>query len=101
LKRDSKTSKWSLSEPSIVTPEPNDHNVIIHISWSPLGNEMAVTDDTGRVKIYRTHPISGRMRLQYSSQSNDVTNDLKAIAGLFWLSVEPHVRMVCNLIVLH
>jgi len=96
LKRDPRTSKWRLSDPTTVTPDLGDSNVIVHISWSPLGHEFAVTDDAGRIRIYRNHPISGRMRLQYQS-SNDATHDLKTVAGLFWLNVEPHLRMVSSL----
>lgn len=52
-------------------------------------------DDAGRVRIYKTHHTSGRLKLHYVS-SNDENHDLTAVACLFWLSVEPHVRMVSD-----
>jgi mediator of RNA polymerase II transcription subunit 16 len=94
LIRNQKTNVWNLSKP---VPLPLDldesANKIVHISWSWLGNDLAIIDSSGRVFIFTTPGILGRLTLTRPGLS-DLDIELNAVIGTYWMPIAPYVQKV-------
>ncbi|KAF2842252.1 hypothetical protein M501DRAFT_998516 [Patellaria atrata CBS 101060] len=90
LVRNPENGKWELSdEIPIQIPESHDDHCFVHLAWSYMGNDLAVVDDAGRIMIFSTETVLGKMNISRSS-AVDSEDELGAIVGLYWLPVAPH-----------
>lgn len=60
----------------------------VHISWSPLSSDLAVSDVLGRVLIFNLGYAQGKMQIRGSSPL-DGEDETGVIVGLRWLPILP------------
>jgi mediator of RNA polymerase II transcription subunit 16 len=94
LIRNQKTTAWNLSKPVPLPLELDDSsNRIVHTSWSWLGNDLAVIDSSGRVFIFTTPGILGRLTLIRPGLS-DPDIEMNAVVGTYWMPIAPYAQKV-------
>jgi mediator of RNA polymerase II transcription subunit 16 len=71
---------------------PEGHE-IVHLSYSPMGNDLAVIDSAGRLMLYTTGFTLYSMMLMHTA-AHDSDDEMNAIGGLHWLPVFPHTQKV-------
>lgn len=93
LIRNPKTGEWHLNKPNRIWPQFSDHSQVVHLSWSHMGNDLAVVDSAGRMLIYSTGFSLAQMVL-IRGAVGEPDSEMNALVGLHWLSVFPHTQKV-------
>ena len=87
--------QWTLSKQYPVHDIRAQHGTadVAHLSWSHLGNELAVIDVFGRISIHMILPAMNRAtRIKKCLQ--DPEDDLSAIVGFMWMHHEHQTKFV-------
>jgi mediator of RNA polymerase II transcription subunit 16, fungi type len=93
--RDPATGKWDLSEDAqLEIPHGHDDFPYVHLSWSHLGQDLAVVDAAGHVLLFSPQMVLDKMGLQRVDPSHPEA-EMDAVVGMHWLAVHPHEQKVC------
>ncbi|ORY09092.1 mediator complex, subunit Med16 [Clohesyomyces aquaticus] len=88
--RDAATGKWDLGKDTpIAMPHTQDEFPFVHLSWSHLGNDLAVMDSAGHVLIFSMAIAIDRMEYRRTEISQPEA-EMDTVVGLHWLAVLPH-----------
>ena len=92
--RDSTTGKWDLGD-DILLEIPSEHDTApyVHMSFSHLGNDLAVMNTTGHVIIFSCQMTLDRMSFAKVDLSQPEV-DIDAVVGIHWLAIYPHEQKV-------
>ena len=94
LIRSQKSCDWNLSKPVPIPLNLDDSsNTVVHVSWSWLGNDLAIIDSSGRVFIYNTPGILGRLAPIRQGLSGPDT-ELNSVIASYWMPISPYVQKV-------
>lgn len=88
------TGQWTLSKQYPLHDIRATHGAIdlVHLSWSHLGNELAVIDVLGRISVHMMVLALNRMTC-VKRCNQDPEDDLSSAVGFMWLHSENrHVR---------
>jgi hypothetical protein len=93
--RDARGS-WHLTKPISTPFGPNgiNPNPIAHVSWSNMGNTLAVIDVHGRISIYVHGFVQGNVSLRRQNFAIEPDDDMHTLVGLHWLPVHPQESTV-------
>ncbi|CAI6250617.1 unnamed protein product [Periconia digitata] len=88
--RDPSTGKWDLAKATpIDVPHGQDEFPFVHVSWSNLGNDLAIINAAGHVMIFSCVMALDRMSYMRSELTHhDAEKDL--VIGMHWLAIVPH-----------
>ncbi|THV55740.1 hypothetical protein BGAL_0004g00630 [Botrytis galanthina] len=81
---------WGLSEATVIPQLTNnlDGGPLKHLSWSPTGSELAVTDSAGRVTLLQIFSSLNKP-MMCRPCGPEPADDLHAVVGCFWLNLGP------------
>ena len=86
-----------MSKEHVVEDVPAAHNdrQLVKLSWSHMGNELAIVDVYGRISIYSVQfmPLINRLALTRRCTS-DQEDNMGAVIGLTWLHNDKPVGTV-------
>ncbi|KAF2761852.1 hypothetical protein EJ05DRAFT_186970 [Pseudovirgaria hyperparasitica] len=86
--------KWSLQDENQPPFPPLNEDVqLVHVSWGPIGQDLAILDSSGRIMIFNTRAALGRMQLS-RTPNGEVEDELGSIVGMSWLPIFPHQQKV-------
>jgi hypothetical protein len=99
--RDPNTGKWDLGKPTPINiPRGHDEFPFVHVSWSNLGNDLAIINATGYVMIFSCAMVLDRMTFMRTDlPQHEIETD--AVVGMHWLAILPYEQKVRFLTVLH
>jgi mediator of RNA polymerase II transcription subunit 16 len=66
---------------------------LTHLSWSHLGNDLAVTDDAGRVMVFSCAMALDRMHFTRAEVAQP-ESEIDAVVGMHWLAILPYAQKV-------
>lgn len=85
---DPKDGQWKLSEDYLdeqVSTVHSDHQ-IVHLSWNPTGNDIAIVDVFGQISIFMVQiPLN---RIHVSRKCVIDPDNLSAVVSLKWLNTD-------------
>ncbi|KAJ4296833.1 Mediator of RNA polymerase II transcription subunit 16 [Kalmusia sp. IMI 367209] len=88
--RDASTGKWDLgTDVQLDLPQTHDEFHFVHLSWSHLGNDLAVVDSAGHVMIFSCAMVLDRMNFMKTELAQPDT-EMDAVAGMHWLAIHPY-----------
>ncbi|KAF1984807.1 hypothetical protein K402DRAFT_395496 [Aulographum hederae CBS 113979] len=91
--------EWEVSEPAplaLTLPIfPNEPH-IRHVSWSPMGNDLAVVDSSGRITIHASHMATVEKMVMIKDFSSDLNDEMNSVVGLYWLPMYPHMTKLAT-----
>ncbi|KAL6704016.1 Mediator of RNA polymerase II transcription subunit 16 [Coniothyrium glycines] len=88
--RDPQTGKWDLGKDiPLDLPHGREICAFVHLSWSHLGNDLAVMDEAGRVLIFTCAMALDRMQFMRVELAHP-ESEVDAVAGLHWLAILPY-----------
>ncbi|KAF2743145.1 hypothetical protein M011DRAFT_411182 [Sporormia fimetaria CBS 119925] len=88
--RNSSNSKWDLAKDTqLEIPLQHNDFPYVHLSWSHLGNDLAVVDAAGRVLVFSCQGVMNRMALTRVNMSQTEA-ELDAVVGMNWLAMKPY-----------
>lgn len=97
LIRSQKSAKWKLSKAIPIPLDLEDSaNNIVHVCWNYLGNELATIDSSGRIFIFNTSGVLGRLTPLRSGLS-DPDTELNGIIAMYWLPIAQYANKVRKL----
>lgn len=83
---DHKDGRWVMSRENSIEDAAHHERELIHLSWSHMGNELAIVDIFGRISIYLVLQLPSINRLAITRRCvSDTEDNLSAVIGLFWL----------------
>ena len=92
--RDMETGKWDLGKDvTLEVPRGREHFPFIHLSWSHLGNDLAVVDTAGRVLNFSCAMALDRMPFMKSELAHPEA-EADGVVGLHWLAIYPYEQKV-------
>ena len=92
--RDIETGKWSLGKDvALEIPEGREHFPFVHLSWSHLGNDIAVVDAAGHVLNFSCAMALDRMPYIKSELAHPEA-EADSVVGLYWLAIYPYEQKV-------
>jgi mediator of RNA polymerase II transcription subunit 16 len=92
--RDTETGKWDLrKDVPLELPQGRDVFPLAHLSWSHLGNDLAVMDEAGRVMIFSCAMALDRMHLMRAEIAHP-ESEIDAVVGMHWLAILPYEQKV-------
>jgi mediator of RNA polymerase II transcription subunit 16 len=92
--RESSTEKWDLgADVQLDVPHHNDEFPLVHLSWSHLGNDLAVVNAAGHVMIFSCAMVLDRMNFTRTELSQS-DNEIDAVVGMHWLAIYPYEHKV-------
>ena len=86
--------QWKLSEERMegeVSAVHSDHQ-IVHLSWNPAGNDLAIIDVFGQISIFSVLVALNRLNLSRECVI-DPEENLSSVVGLKWLNPERPVQL--------
>jgi mediator of RNA polymerase II transcription subunit 16, fungi type len=84
-----KDAVWQLSEPSsLQLPTLHEESHITHVSWNTAGSFLTVIDNSGRISIYASTAVLGKLDLKRSGIV-DHGDESNAVVCCYWLYVFP------------
>jgi mediator of RNA polymerase II transcription subunit 16 len=94
--RDPSTGKWDIENdtPIELPPGYNDY-AFEHISWSHLGNDLAIMNAAGHVVICSCAMALDRMSFSRLEPGPPET-DMDAVVGMLWLAILPYEQKVAS-----
>ncbi|KAF2797604.1 hypothetical protein K505DRAFT_298116 [Melanomma pulvis-pyrius CBS 109.77] len=88
--RNAATGKWDLGKDTELDTSPGeDEFPFVHLSWSHLGNELAVMDSAGHVLIFSCSLVLDRMTYM-RADSIQPEPEVAAVVGMHWLAILPY-----------
>ncbi|KAL5408029.1 hypothetical protein PMIN03_006810 [Paraphaeosphaeria minitans] len=88
--RTNSTEKWDLgTDVHLDIPHQNDEFPLVHLSWSHLGNDLAVVNAAGHVMIFSCAMVLDRMNFTQTELSQSY-NEIDAVVGMHWLAIYPY-----------
>ncbi|KAF2639884.1 hypothetical protein P280DRAFT_454076 [Massarina eburnea CBS 473.64] len=88
--RDTSTGKWDLGKATpIDIPVSYDEYPFLHVSWSNLGNDLAVINAAGQVMIFTCSMVLDRMTFMRSDLTQPEV-DMDKVVGMHWLAILPY-----------
>ncbi|KAF1953397.1 hypothetical protein CC80DRAFT_595955 [Byssothecium circinans] len=88
--RDATTGKWDLGKPTpIDIPVGHDEFPFLHVSWSNLGNDLAITNAAGYVLIFSCAMVLERMTFMRADLAQ-TEPDMDKVVGMHWLALLPY-----------
>jgi mediator of RNA polymerase II transcription subunit 16 len=92
--RDPETGKWDLGEASALEiPAGHDDFQFVHLSWSHLGNDLAVMDAAGHVMIFSCQMALDRMTFVRAEIAQPEA-EADAVVGMHWCAILPYEQKV-------
>lgn len=84
-----------MSREHLIEDATHHDRELVHLSWSHMGNELAIVDICGRISIYFVLQLPSINRLAVTRRCvSDPEDNLSAVIGLMWLHndrpVGPH-----------
>ncbi|KAI8936364.1 hypothetical protein NX059_006776 [Plenodomus lindquistii] len=88
--RDPVTGKWDLGKDvPLEFPPGRDIYPLVHLSWSHLGNDLAIADEAGRVMVFSC--AMALDRLQYIPvELAHPESEADCVVGMHWLAILPY-----------
>ncbi|MCJ1266503.1 mediator complex subunit [Lobaria immixta] len=86
---DPQDGQWKLSETYLeeeVSTVHSDHQ-IVHLSWNPIGNDIAIVDVFGQISIFSVFILLNRIHVSRKC-AIDPEDHLNAVVGLKWLNTD-------------
>jgi hypothetical protein len=95
--RENETGKWDLgTDVQLDLPQHHDEFRLTHLSWSHLGNDLAVVNEAGHVMIFSCAMVLDRMNFMRTELSqSDSEGD--GVVGMHWLAIYPYEQKVLSL----
>ncbi|KAF2108513.1 mediator complex, subunit Med16 [Lophiotrema nucula] len=88
--RDQSTGKWDLGKDvPLEIPHHRDEYPYVHLSWSHLGNDIAIMDAAGHVIIFSCNMALDRMTYM-RADTNQPEAEMDAVVGMHWLAILPY-----------
>ncbi|KAF2866785.1 mediator complex, subunit Med16 [Massariosphaeria phaeospora] len=88
--RDPATGRWDLGKDTpLEMPHGQDDQPYVHLSWSHLGNDLAVLDATGHLMIFSCAMALDRMSFMKIDLPPSET-EMEAVIGIHWLGILPY-----------
>jgi mediator of RNA polymerase II transcription subunit 16 len=88
--RDAASGRWDLGKDTeLDTSVAEDEFPFVHLSWSHLGNELAVMDSAGRIMIFSCSLVLDRLTYM-RADSIQAETDVDAVVGMHWLAILPY-----------
>ncbi|XPS74919.1 Mediator of RNA polymerase II transcription subunit 16 [Ascochyta lentis] len=88
--RDVETGKWDLGKDvALDIPQGREHYPFVHLSWSHLGNDIAVIDAAGRVLNFSCAMALDRMQYIKAELAHPEA-EADGVVGLHWLAIYPY-----------
>lgn len=92
--RDPSTGKWDLGKDTLLEiPHGHDDFQYVHVSWSHLGNDLAVMNAAGHVLIFSCAMALDRMTFMRADLIQPEA-EMDAVVGLHWLAILPYEQKV-------
>jgi mediator of RNA polymerase II transcription subunit 16 len=92
--RDTETGKWDLrKDVPLEVPQGREQFPFVHLSWSHLGNDLAVMDAAGRVMIFSSVMALDRLHF-IRAESAHPEAEADGVVGMHWLAIHPHEAKV-------
>jgi mediator of RNA polymerase II transcription subunit 16 len=92
--RDSSTGKWDLGADSLIEIPPGHSDYpFVHISWSHLGNDLAIVNSAGHLMVFTCAMALDRMSFTKLEPGPPET-DSDAVVGMHWLAILPYEQKV-------
>lgn len=92
--RDTDTGKWDLRKDiPLEIPPGRDDFPFTHLSWSHLGNDLAIMDSAGRVMIFSCAMALDRMHF-IRAELGHPEAEVDAVVGMQWLAIHPYEQKV-------
>ena len=92
--RDTETGKWDLGKDVPLEP-PTGREIFpfVHLSWSHLGNDLAVMDEAGRLMIFTCAMALDRLQF-IRAELVHPESEVDAVVGMHWLAILPYEQKV-------
>ncbi|KAJ4367457.1 Mediator of RNA polymerase II transcription subunit 16 [Neocucurbitaria cava] len=88
--RDTVTGKWDLGKPvPLELPQGREIFPFTHLSWSHLGNDLAVMDEAGRVMVFTCAMALDRLQLIRAELAHP-ESEVDSVVGMHWLAMLPY-----------
>lgn len=95
--RVAESGKWDLGKDiPIDVPQGRDEFPFTHLSWSHLGNDLAVVDAAGRVMIFTCAMALDRMHFNRAELAHPEA-EADGVVGMHWLAIHPYESKVRGL----
>ncbi|RMZ69191.1 mediator of rna polymerase ii transcription subunit 16 [Pyrenophora seminiperda CCB06] len=87
---DPETGKWDLGKVvPLDLPQGRDVFPLTHLSWSHLGNDLAIMDEAGRVMVFSCALALDRMQFSRADIAHP-ESELDDVVGMHWLAILPY-----------
>ncbi|CAO2650518.1 Nn.00g018100.m01.CDS01 [Neocucurbitaria sp. VM-36] len=88
--RDTSTGKWDLGKPvPLELPQGREMFPFVHLSWSHLGNDLAVMDEAGRVMVFTCAMALDRLQFIRAELAHP-ESEVDSVVGMHWLAILPY-----------
>ncbi|KAF2034910.1 hypothetical protein EK21DRAFT_97118 [Setomelanomma holmii] len=88
--RDAETGKWDLrKDVPLEVPQGREEFPFVHLSWSHLGNDLAVMDAAGRVMVFSCAMALDRMHFIRAELAHPEA-EVDSVVGMHWLAIHPY-----------
>lgn len=92
--RDPASGKWDLGKDvPLEFPQGRDVFPLVHLSWSHLGNDLAVMDEVGRVMVFQCQMALDRLQFIRAELSHP-ESEADVVVGMHWLAILPYEQKV-------
>jgi len=86
--------KWDLEKAvPLDVPRGRDEFQFVHLSWSHLGNDLAVMDAAGRVMVFSCNMALDRMQYVRAELAHPEA-EVDGVVGMHWLAIHPYEAKV-------
>ncbi|KAH3952700.1 mediator of RNA polymerase II transcription subunit 16 [Parastagonospora nodorum] len=88
--RDTETGKWDLrKDVPLDVPQGREQFPFVHLSWSHLGNDLALMDAAGRVMVFSCAMALDRMQFIRAELAHPEA-EVDGVVGMHWLAIHPY-----------
>ncbi len=99
--RDPDSGKWHLGKDVPLEPPPGREVFpFVHLSWSHLGNDLAVIDEAGHVMIFTCAMALDRLQF-IRAELVHPESEVDAVVGMHWLAILPYEQKVSSFTLLN
>jgi mediator of RNA polymerase II transcription subunit 16 len=92
--RDAENGKWDLrKDVPLEVPQGREQFPFVHLSWSHLGNDLAVMDAAGRVMVFSCAMALDRMHFIRAELAHPEA-EVDGVVGMHWLAIHPYEAKV-------
>ncbi|KAI4660336.1 uncharacterized protein J4E78_005039 [Alternaria triticimaculans] len=90
--RDPESGKWDLGRNvPLEFPQGREIFRLTHLSWSHLGNDLAVMDEAGRVMVFSCAMALDRMHFTRAEVAHP-ESEVDGVVGMHWLAILPYAQ---------